>query len=111
MAFKIRRKRKPITHRTKVCAFGWDDGSIVHVWEVRGKTIVYARDYMNRVIDIIDPVFLKECTEDLFKISLPSSTQFIVRTVKAQTEVLSIGTIREYANHKEAFMKKEKVIA
>lgn len=111
MVFKVRRKRKPITHRTKVCAFGWDDGSIVHVWEVRGKTIVYARDYMNRVIDIIDPVFLKECTEDLFKISLPSSTQFIVRTVKAQTEVLSIGTIREYANHKEAFMKKEKVIA
>lgn len=111
MAFKIRRRRKPITHRTKVCAFGWDDGSVVHVWEVNGKTTVYARDYINGVIDIIDPVFLKECTEDLFKITLPRSTQFIVRTVRAQTEVLSIGTISDYAAHKETFMKKEKVRA
>lgn len=111
MVFKIRRKRKPIAHRTKACAFDWDDGSVIHIWEVNSKTIVYSRSYIDGTIDIVDPEMLKFATEDLFKIELPSSTRFIVRTVKAQTEVLAIGTRKDFANDTVKYMKKEKVIA
>lgn len=110
MAFKLRRQRKPIAHMIAPCAFGWDDASNVHVWIIRGNYVVYSRDYNDGRLDIIGPKDLKMAAEDLFKISLPASTKYIVRTVRAQTEVLAMGTASDFENDTVKYMKKEKVV-
>ena len=108
MTSRLFRGSRGIEHNTALCAFGWDDGSTIHLWRINGKYVVYARGILNGKIDHIEAEFLRECTQDLFRIALPSDTVFITTVVKAQTEVLAIGTVKQHKNNTVRYAKREK---